>query len=191
MDAEDTDLLRRYRRGDVAALEQLVAKYRRPLYGFIHNMTGGRDDADDIFQEVWLRVIAKFSLYRPDNFFGWLVRIARNLMIDRVRRRKDVVSLDAETPDGGSLADTLAAPGRGPGHAAAAGELAGRIRAAVDTLPPEQKEVFLLRVQTGMPFKDIAVAQKVSINTALARMQYALAKLRPLLARDYAAAGER
>jgi RNA polymerase sigma-70 factor, ECF subfamily len=189
MDLNDTELLRRYRHGDVAALESLVEKYRRPLYGFIYNMTGGQDDADEIFQEVWCRVIAKFSLYRPDNFFGWLVRIARNLVIDRVRRRKDVVSLDAATPDGGTLADVLSDGNRGPGQAAAAGELGRSIQAAVNTLPPEQKEVFVLRVQAGMAFKEIAVVQKVSINTALARMQYALAKLRPLLARDYAALG--
>jgi RNA polymerase sigma-70 factor, ECF subfamily len=187
MEETDTQMLARYRRGDVAALELLVERYRRPLFSFILNMTAGRDDAEEIFQEVWFRVIAKFGLYRPDNFFGWLIRIARNLMIDRVRRRRDTVSLDAENAEGGTLADVLPATGLTPGREVQDRDLGAKLKRAVDGLPREQKEVFLLRVQSGLTFKEIARVQKVSINTALARMQYALDKLRPLLARDYAA----
>jgi RNA polymerase sigma-70 factor, ECF subfamily len=185
MDDNDTKLLRLYRRGDAGALGALVEKYRRPLFGFILNMTGSQADADEVFQEVWLRVITKFTLYRPSNFLGWLIRIARNVIIDRSRRRKAQVSLDAESEEGTSLGDVLAAPGPGPSGEAANRELGRRLAAAVKGLPRDQKEVFVLRMQSGLSFKEIAAVQRVSINTALARMQYALSKLRPLLAREY------
>ena len=63
MEASDHELLSQYRRGRVDALEVLIERYRRPLYGFILNMTEGRGDADEIFQEVWFRVIRKIGLY--------------------------------------------------------------------------------------------------------------------------------
>jgi RNA polymerase sigma-70 factor, ECF subfamily len=185
MDEEDTRLLVKYRKGDPAALGELVEKYRRPLFGFILNMTGTQTDADEVFQEVWLRVITRFSLYRPSSFAGWVMRIARNIIIDRSRRRKAVVSLDATNEEGSALVEVLPAQGPGPGAEAENRDLNRRLAEAVRSLPREQREVFVLRMQSGLSFKEIAAVQKVSINTALARMQYALAKLRPALAREY------
>lgn len=185
MDASDHDIVDRYRHGEVGALEILVERYRRPLYAFILNMTEGREDADEIFQEVWFRVIKKIDRYRKQNFFGWIVRIARNLIIDRARRRKPGFSLDEEREDGHSAVETFEAAGPHPGDGLEASELGEAIREAVDALPREQREVFVLRVTTEVPFKEIARIQKVSINTALARMHYALNKLRPLLQDEY------
>jgi RNA polymerase sigma-70 factor, ECF subfamily len=185
----DWGLLTRYKRGDVDALERLVERYRRPLYGFILNMTEGREDADEIFQEVWFRAIRKIGLYRRKNFCGWLMRIAHNLVIDRARRRKPDRSLDEEREDGGSLASVLPSGERGPTDNVQATDIGRAIAQAVETLPAEQKAVFLMRVKAELPFKEIAKIQGVSINTALARMQYALAKLRPLLKREYEALG--
>jgi RNA polymerase sigma-70 factor (ECF subfamily) len=189
MESSDHELLKQYRRGRVDALEALVDKYRRPLYSFILNMTEGRDDADEIFQEVWLRVIRKIGLYRDKNFFGWLVRITRNLIIDRARRRKPSLSLDADPEDGHSLMETVEGDGPTPADRLGDDDIGRRIKEAVHSLPDEQKEVFLMRVNAELPFKEIARLQKVSINTALARMHYALAKLRPLLQVEYAALG--
>ena len=186
MQERDSELLDRYRGGDVAALERLVRKHQHMLYGYIVNMTEGRDDADDIFQEVWFRAIRRLDGYRHRNFPGWLVRIAHNVVIDRARRRKPEVSLDEENANGFSLADVLSADGPEPSAGLDAGPLGERIAGAVATLPRDQREVFLMRVQANLPFKAIARAQRVSINTALARMQYALAKLRPLLKTAYA-----
>lgn len=178
-------MLARYREGQVEALEELVLKYQRPLFGFIVNTVGGRDDADEIFQEVWYKVIAKIRLYRQKNFLGWLIRIARNTIIDRARKRKRNVSLDSETADSGPLVQVIAGGGPDPAGQLDAGELGRRISEAIADLPPDQKEVFVMRVQSGLPFKEIARIQGVSINTALARMQYAIAKLRPALRNDY------
>jgi len=189
MAENDNDLVLRYRRGDVEALAELVEKYRRPLFSFILNMTEGRGDADEVFQDVWLKAIRKLHKYKHKNLFGWLVRIAHNTVIDKARKRKPDTSIDAESGDGWTLGDTLAAREAGPREQVEAGDLSRRIAQAVRTLPAEQKEVFLMRVQAELSFKEIAHIQRVSINTALARMQYALTKLRPLLKDDYDSLG--
>jgi len=185
MEETDGDLLGKYFKGDVDALGALVEKYRRSMFGFILNMTRGRDEADEIFQEVWFRAIKNIGKYSEKNFSGWLMRIAHNIVIDRMRRKKPDFSLDAETEDGKSLHPTVAGKGLGPGEEVAERDVGRRIAKAVATLPADQKEVFLLRVQAGLSFREIAEIQEVSINTALARMHYALGKLRLVLKEDY------
>jgi RNA polymerase sigma-70 factor (ECF subfamily) len=185
MERSDQELIALYRDGQVAALQELVEKYKRLLHGFIVKMTRGSDEPDEIFQEVWFKAISRLDRYREDNFPGWLVRIAHNLVIDRSRRRKPDVSLDASRGDALSMADMIPSKQRAPDSLAASRELAGRIGVAVEQLPPKQREVFLMRLQADLPFKEIAKMQGVSINTALARMQYALTKLKTLLADDY------
>ena len=80
--------LAEYRAGNTSALDKLVEHYRRPLYAFILRMTEGRDDAEEIFQEVWFRAIRHLDSYRQKNFLGWLFRIAHNLVIDTARKQK-------------------------------------------------------------------------------------------------------
>jgi RNA polymerase sigma-70 factor (ECF subfamily) len=148
-------------------------------------MAVSEHDADEIFQDCWLRVIRKADGYRRDRFRGWVYRIAHNLMIDHVRRRKSTLSMDVPAGgDGLTLADSLPAPNRSPSDDALGNELAVRIRQAVDRLAPEQREVFLLRTEGEVPFREIARIQRVPVNTALARMQYALQKLRVILHDD-------
>jgi RNA polymerase sigma-70 factor (ECF subfamily) len=161
------------------------------LFGFILNMTEGQSDADEVFQETWFRALRKLDSYRQKNFMGWLVRIARNLIIDRYRRQRPGVSLDATRDDAATPVLELADPAPGPTEQAVTGDDVSAVARAVATLPEEQKEVFLMRMQAGMSFKEIAKAQAVSINTALARMQYALSKLRPLLRDEYDAMRDR
>ncbi len=186
MDQEDAKLLAEYLAGDAEALGQLVEKYKRPLFGFILRFSEGREDADEIFQEVWVRAIKNMNHYRQKNLLSWLFRIAHNLMIDRVRRRRFVVSLDTPaSEDGVPLSEQLAGIGLGPDGLVGGHELGLRIEAAAAQLPPDQREVFWLRMQADLSFKEIAKIQKCSINTALARMQYAVSKLRKELAGEY------
>ncbi|MBT3192733.1 MAG: sigma-70 family RNA polymerase sigma factor [Verrucomicrobia bacterium] len=182
---DDKELVARYREGDVGALDVLVQRYRRPLFGYILNMIGNTGDADEIFQNAWMKVIRKIGLYRHGNFFGWLVRITHNVVIDSIRKRKPTVSLDAESEEGGSLGDVLPDDGPSPHDNSQNRDLGEMVKKAVATLPDEQKEVFLLRTKAELPFKEIAKIQGTSINTALARMQYALAKLRVPLRECY------
>jgi RNA polymerase sigma-70 factor (ECF subfamily) len=185
MAASDSELLSRYRDGDVGALETLVERYRRPLFGYITRMVGPNGDADEVFQEVWFRVIHKVHRYRQKNFPGWLVRIAHNLVIDNARRKRPELVLDRENEAGTAMVARVAAEDRGPDREVQGWETGATIRKAVERLPPEQKEVFLMRVEAELPFKEIAKIQRVSINTALARMQYAVGKLRDALGPEY------
>lgn len=186
MDEDDAMLLSDYRNGDADALGRLVEKYKGPLFGFIYKFSEGREDADEVFQEVWVRAIKNMNRYRQKNLLSWLFRIAHNLMIDRIRRCKPVVSYDTPvTEDGSAMSDQLASPCLGPDRESSGRDLGVRIDAAADRLPSEQREVFWLRMQGGLSFKEIAKVQRCSINTALARMQYALSKLRNELGEAY------
>jgi len=78
----DRELLARYRSGDSGALDELIERHRRPLYGFILNMTDRPGDADDVFQEVWLRALRSIDGYEDRGFLSWLIMIARNLIPD-------------------------------------------------------------------------------------------------------------
>ena len=188
MDNTDIECIKRYLAGDANALEPLVEKYKRPLYSFIIKMTEGREDSDEIFQETWFRALKNLHKFKHKNFLNWLFRIAHNLVIDRARRNSKNVSMQRSLGGDGSdgtLEDHLAAPGINPAEEAGGNALGRRIADAVETLSPEQKEVFLLRMYGNVSFKEIAKIQKCSINTCLARMQYALTKLRSILKEEY------
>lgn len=188
MSEEDQNAISAYKNGEANALEPIIEKYKRPLFSFILKMSEGREDADEIFQEVWFRAIKNIHRFHTGNFLSWLFRIAHNLMIDRARRGWRSVSLQQQRsndPDSPSYEDQLPASGITPAEEAAGHDIGLRIEAAIDRLASEQKEVFLMRTYADTPFKEIAKLQRCSINTCLARMQYAVSKLRSLLEADY------
>lgn len=186
MESPENAWLDEYRRGNVDAMGKLVEHFRRPIFGFILKMTEGREDAEEIFQETWLRAIRNLDSYRDKRFISWLFRIAQNLIIDRARKAKPVSDPHPAGPDQpGDPWERIPSPGISPARQVGGRDLGGRIAKAVSRLPREQKEVFLLRMEGDLPFKEIAKIHGTSINTALARMQYALAKLKEELREDY------
>jgi RNA polymerase sigma-70 factor (ECF subfamily) len=186
MDDDDAKLLAAYRKGDVEALGRLVEKYQRPLFGFLARFAANPGEADEWFQETWVRAIQHMNVFRQQNLPSWLFRIAHNLIIDQSRRKKPDCSLDAPLSESGlPLGDTIPAAALSPALEAAGRDLGRHIEAAAATLPVEQREVFWLRMTADLSFKEIARIQRCSINTALARMQYALAKLRTTLGPAY------
>jgi len=188
---EDNDLerlLAQHRNGDPDALGRIVDLTRPSLFRFISGMVRDPHAAEDVFQDTWFRAVRGLEGYRQDRLLSWLFRIARNRVIDLSRKRKPDLSLQqplGHDADAATLETFLPASGPNPAQGSGNREMAERIRAAVEALPPDQREVFLLRTEADMPFKDIALLQEVSINTALARMQYALRRLREALADDY------
>ncbi len=186
MEQRDKEYLARYRDGDVGALGELVEQYRRPLFGFILKMTEGRDEAEDIFQEVWIRAIRHLDTFKERRLLSWLFRIAHNLIIDRARKRKPDESLQDADTDHMSKEEHMASLAPSPADEMEYAEMKTRIMTAVHQLPSDQKEVFLMRMEGDLSFKEIARIRKVSINTALARMRYALDKLKQELESDYA-----
>lgn len=187
MDPEDKQRLKRYRAGDTTALEELIEAYRRPLFAFILRMGCPPNQAEDLFQDVWLRALRTLPRFRGDRLLSWLFRIAHNRVIDLARAARPHLSLQAESDNHASLGNQLASPDPTPDRQADHDDLRQRVRAAVDQLPADQRAVFLMRTEADLSFKEIARIQHTSINTALGRMHYAVEKLRLTLATDYAA----
>lgn len=176
----DDQLIEAYHSGNRSALADLLERYRKALYAYIARMTEGRGDADEVFQETWFRVIRHVDSYRTGNFRAWLYRICHNLMVDRGREGNKWSSLNQplDGTEGETEQDRLPAGGPDPAALAAGHDLGQMIDGLLAGLPDAQREVFLLRTEGDLPFREIARLQGVSINTALARMQYAVEKLR-------------
>lgn len=173
-EVSDAELVKQAAAGDEGAFALLYQRYRLPLYGFL-NRKLYRQQAltDDLFQQTWIKVSNNLKGYEErQKFSSWLFRIAQNLVIDHFRQAAsrqtdEIEERHAQTEATGwdDLDDA---------------ERFAKLWAAVETLPPEQREVVLLR-QREVPFKEIAVIQKASINTVLGRMHYAVKALRKQL----------
>jgi RNA polymerase sigma-70 factor (ECF subfamily) len=185
----DEALMEGFREGDASAFEELTRRHRRGLFNFLLRSVGNRARAEELLQEVFLRVIRARERYVVTaKFTTWVYTIARNISIDESRRAKfrRHRSLDAPTSmrdgDGPSLHERLSADQVGTDDAAQAPTIRDRVAAAVSELPVEQREVFVMRQFRGMSFRQIGEVVGASENTAKSRMRYALEKLRKELA---------
>ena len=186
MNDEDSDeaLMLRYQAGDAAAFDELYARHRGGLYRFITRQCRVRERAEEIFQDVWMSLIQAAERYRVEaQFRTWLFTMAHNRVIDHFRTAKNHVRLDDEDPDTqGCLAETLAADsGFGPVRQLESREQAAALIAAVEQLPIDQREAFLLQAEAGMNVREIALATGVNFETAKSRLRYARRSLRQLL----------
>lgn len=185
-DDSDESLMLRYRDGDVRAFELLVTRHRKPVYNFILRFVRDTAQAEDVTQETFLRLIKGADAYeRQAKFTTWLYTIARNLCVDASRRGKHrkAASLDAPVgdDDGVSLLDLVPDGGAQVDRQAQSRELAVRLRRAIEALPDEQREIFLLREVADLQFNEIAAVVGCPENTVKSRMRYALEKLREAL----------
>lgn len=184
-DPQELAWLEAYRAGDIDALGKLVDHTRRPLLSFLYRMVRDTAEAEELFQETWFRALRSIDRFDDRKLMSWLFRIARNLVIDRSRKKRPEISMDHEDENNQTMQDKIPSPGLTPGMQVAGHDLGHRIQEAVTQLPPEQREVFLLRTEGQLSFKEIAALQETSINTALGRMQYALNRLRTILEPTY------
>ena len=170
---DDSALMLRYRDGDVAAFETLYLRHKDPVYRYLLRLCGHRDTAEDVFQEVWGKIIKARVSYRPTaKFTTFLYRVAHNCFIDHVRRNKrhaQVADVDPDTrPDPADLPETETER-----------SLARRrLDAALRKLPEEQRDVFLLREEAGLSLDQIAAVTNTNRETAKSRLRYAVSKLR-------------
>ncbi len=193
-DVSDETLLRRFTEGDAEAFEALVRRFRRPLFNFILRSVRDPDRSEELLQEVFLKVIQRAGEFQGSSKVStWIYTIARNLCIDTSRKMvfRRHRSLDAPTgddPDGPTMLDRVAAAQPMPDREVIGGDLKDRITRAVEELPEEQREVFLMREVSNMAFKEIADVVGVPENTVKSRMRYALERLQRALAEyeDYA-----
>lgn len=184
-DRTDEELLAAYQQGDMGAFEALLRRHRAPLFSFLLRMLGDREKAEDLAQETFLRIVKGAQAWEHRaRFQTWLFTIARNLCVDASRRdrfrRAD--SLDQTGPDDAPpMVETVPGSEIDPARGAESAKLRPALVKALQGLPAEQREVFILREQAGVPFKEIAEMVGVNENTVKSRMRYALEGLRKAL----------
>jgi RNA polymerase sigma-70 factor (ECF subfamily) len=187
--AADEALMLRYQRGDAGAFAELVRRHQKALYNFVLRQTRSAPAAEDITQEAFLRVVQRAAEFKHEaRFSTWLFTIARNLCVDQARKAKlrRHPSLDGPAGDGEGARPLLevvpdARPEGQVDRAAEWSSMRRSIVSAVDSLPDEQREVFLLREVANLPFKEIAEVTGTAENTVKSRMRYALERLRTAL----------
>jgi RNA polymerase sigma-70 factor (ECF subfamily) len=172
---DDDDLAKRIRRGDAGAFDVLFDRFAARLRGYLVGMVGDAATADDLLQETFLRVYHHIDRYEPRGTFApWIFRIAGNLAITEVRRRRyrRTTPLDRgpDPPCDSARAD--------PAAIHAAGVRTREVESALTRLPEAQRAVVLLRVRDEMPLEEIARTLRVPVGTVKSRLHHAVKRLR-------------
>lgn len=179
----DEALMRAYALGNARAFETLYDRHEKPLWRFVLRSVRDASVADDVAQEIWLAVARSADQYvATAKFRTWLFTMARNRIIDLARTRKSVESLDEEDDDGESFLSSLTADSRlGPVRQLESKQAAYELIEAIEALPSDQREAFLLQAEADMSVEEIAAATHVSFETAKSRLRYARNRLRSIL----------
>jgi RNA polymerase sigma-70 factor (ECF subfamily) len=183
MGASDEELMLAYAGGDARAFEALYSKHKGALYRFVLRSVAARGEAEELYQDVWLRVIEARSRYTPRaRFTTWLYTIAHNRLVDHWRTRGlALVSLDAEDA---ALPEPAAPPSSQPHLQLEARQTLERLAAAIAALPLAQREAFLLHQEGGLTTAEIAQATDAGEEAAKSRLRYAMNKLKEAIGDD-------
>ncbi len=179
---EDSELLFDYaRRGDVQSLAVLVRRHSTWMQALLRGMLHEAADADDAFQETWMKVIRSAASYRGGSVKAYLASAARSVAVDRIRRERGNLSLDADDGEGAAIAANAAAEGPTPGERFESKATSEDVRRAVRSLPEGPRQVLLMRIEGDLAFREIAAELGVPLGTALTWMRTATLKLREML----------
>ena len=178
LDASDETLMLAYAAGDAAAFEQLYARHRGKLYRYLQRQLRDNAVADELFQDVWQRVIAARSGWKPDaGFATWLYTIAHHRLGDHWRSLKHRPSAPADADE---RMARVADPDT-PERVLSEFERRRQLQLALDDLPEEQREVLLLRLEQELTLEEIGDVTGVGRETVKSRLRYAMDKLRARL----------
>lgn len=178
----DHQLISHYLEGDERAFEELLNRHQQKIYTSIYLFVKDQSLAEDIFQEVFIKIIdtlRKGKYNHEGKFLQWAMRISYNMCVDYFRRTKRRPKVSPT--DTFDIFDVLQTPDFNSEQTIIRSQTHDRVRSLVDMLPPEQREVVILRHYADMSFKEIAKLTRVSINTALGRMRYALINIRKMV----------
>ncbi|EGW53146.1 sigma-70 family RNA polymerase sigma factor [Candidatus Endoriftia persephonae] len=171
-DPSDENLMQRYCAGDTAAFDALYARYRRPLFRYLQRQGGDASSSEELYQDIWLRVIDARNQWRSEQGFSpWFYRIAHNRLVDHWRSRRpaesfestdEVVTLDQRWPDGWLLIR----------------QCVERLFTLLGGLSETQRSAFLLKEEAGLSLQQIAIVTGTGRETVKSRLRYALRRLR-------------
>lgn len=182
----DNELVRLYMNGSEESLSILVKRHKRRIYSYIYLITRNKSLTEDIFQETFFKVIQtlKRGQYNEEGkFLPWLLRIAKNLIIDHFRKIKKMPGVSIVTNEEGeeiNIFDIIPEE-ISTSYSEETLQFKQMIRSVLCELPPDQREVVIMRTYYDMSFKEISEITNVSINTSLGRMRYALINLKKML----------
>lgn len=172
------------RRGDLDALSSLIARYQNRLYRYLLRLVRQSAEAEDLFQQTWLRVAEKIRSYDPArNFDAWLFTLARNLAFDHLRRIRPESLNEPADDDRGTEEKISRLPSgvTSPFDQVLASERANRLGAALENLPMIYREVLSLRFEEEMKIEEIAVVLGAPLSTVKSRLRRSLEQLRNIL----------
>jgi RNA polymerase sigma factor (sigma-70 family) len=190
-DGGDTDeaLMLRFAGGDVQAFEELYRRHELKVWRYLQRNLSNRAISDELMQDVWFSVARAAPGYRPSaRFTTWLLTLAHNRLVDALRatRPHERLSAVAAGSEALSLVEQLAADSRTePPARAQSQQHAAAVFAAIEQLPPEQRQAFLLHAEGELTLQEIARVTSTNFETAKSRLRYARSKLRQLL-QEYA-----
>jgi len=177
----DQELIKTYLNGHDKAFEVLLKRHKEKIYTSIYLFVKDTEKANDIFQDVFIKIVdtlRRGKYNHEGKFLQWAMRISYNMCVDNFRRNKRRTKVSAtETFD---IFDVLESKDDNMEAKMIKSQMHQKVRKLVDQLPPEQKEVVILRHYADMSFKEISQLTRVSINTALGRMRYALINMRKM-----------
>jgi len=182
----DKDLIRSYLSGDEKSFEILLNRNKDRVFGYIMSKVRNQSLANDIFQEVFIKVIRTFkngSYNEEGKFLPWVLTISHNLIVDHFRRAKKMpmISESSSKSEDFNIFSILSLTDKNVEDDMIKDQIESDVVRLVECLPEEQRTVLKDRIFKGMSFKDIAEQDDISINTALGRMRYALINLRKLV----------
>jgi RNA polymerase sigma factor (sigma-70 family) len=178
----DQELVSKYLSGDESALETLINRHQSKIYSYVMQIVKDQQLAEDVFQDTFFKVIntlRKGNYNEEGKFLPWVLRIAHNLVIDHFRKNKRMPVVDGG--EDFDIFDILPLRQGNVEDNMIKEQIHNDVRKIIQYLPPDQKEVLMLRHYSNLSFKEIADLTNVSINTALGRMRYALINLRKLI----------
>jgi RNA polymerase sigma-70 factor (ECF subfamily) len=178
----DNQLITSYIAGDENAFALLLNRHKNRIYTAIYLLVRDEDLAHDLFQDTFIKIIDTLRQGRYNDqgkFLGWALRIAHNLCIDHIRHKK-VLKTTSEDSDA-LVFRTVADASDNVEEMLMRSHTHETLRNFIDKLQPEQREVLVLRHYANLSFKEIAELTRVSLNTALGRMRYALMHIRKMI----------
>jgi len=173
------------------AIENVFKKEKGSLFNFIRKSVLSKEDAEDILNDVFLRLIEKYpELEIVENLTSWLFTIARNRITDKYRKKKpkifsDIEIIKSDDDDSLNLSDIICDTSDLPDKEIIINELWNEVEEVLDQLPDEQKEVFILNELEGYSYKEISLMLDVPVNTLLSRKRYSVLYLRKKLQKLY------
>lgn len=178
----DREIVTLYMNGESNALNTLVTRYKDKIFTSIYLLVKDKYLAEDIFQDVFIRIIdtLKTGRYTDEGkFLPWAMRIAHNLCVDHFRKVKRNPAI--KTSDDRDIFEVINFSEAGVDTRIMNEQTADKVRRMIDLLPEDQREVIILRHYADLSFKEIAQLTNCSINTALGRMRYGLLNLRKMM----------